>query len=121
MFVKKLTHCHEFTANDGCLIRELLHPSNDPVELPYSLAYAKITAHHHSYRHRLEQAEVYYILSGQGRMFVDEESKDVCEGDIVWIPPGSLQYLENRTSNDLCFLALVSPPWTEEDDIRITD
>jgi len=36
VFVKKTSECDAFVANDGCTIRELLHPKNDPVDLPYS-------------------------------------------------------------------------------------
>ena len=42
MFVKKTLDCGAFIANDGCTIRELLHPENDAVDLPYSLALATV-------------------------------------------------------------------------------
>jgi len=63
MFVKNLNACHEFTANDGCLIRELLHPKNDPVDPGYSLAVARVRAGERTLQHKLVQAEVYYIIS----------------------------------------------------------
>jgi len=42
VFVKNLDDCIEFLANDGCKIRELLHPANDHLALPYSIVIAKI-------------------------------------------------------------------------------
>ena len=42
MFVKKILDCDAFVANDGCTIRELLHPENDAIDLPYSLALATV-------------------------------------------------------------------------------
>jgi len=119
MFVKNISDCSEFTANDGCRIRELLHPKNDPVDLPCSLAHARLTPGNHSCRHRLKQTEVYYILKGQGMMHIGNDSREVSSGDIILIPAEAVQWIENSGDTDLIFLALVSPPWKNEDDERI--
>jgi quercetin dioxygenase-like cupin family protein len=108
MFVKSLRDCPALIANDGCRVFELLHEKNDPVDLPYSMAVAEVACGERSYRHRLEQAEVYYVLSGQGLMHIDEATRAVGEGDAVLIPAGAVQ-----------FLALVSPPWTADGDERL--
>lgn len=42
MFVKNLSDCEKFSANDGCDIQELLHPANDLVDIPYSIAIASV-------------------------------------------------------------------------------
>ena len=73
MFVKKNSACDAFVANDGCTIRELLHPKNDAIDLPYSLALATVDTGSKSYQHKLEQTEVYHILQGHGRMFIEKE------------------------------------------------
>ena len=116
MFVKNLNACHEFTANDGCLVRELLHPKNDPVDLGYSLAVARVHAGKRTWQHKLVQTEVYYILSGQGRMHIGNETREVSIGDVILIPPGAVQWIENTGNSELKFLAIVSPPWREQDD-----
>jgi len=54
VFVKKNPVCDAFVANDGCEIRELLHPMTDPVDLPYSRALATVEIGQQSYQHRLE-------------------------------------------------------------------
>ena len=119
MFVKKLVNCNQFTANDSCKIRELLHPKNDPVELPYSIALATVEQNQRSTPHKLEQDEVYYILQGFGHMHIDDETSIVKTGDIIFIPAFSVQWIENNADIDLNFLAIVSPPWTAEGDVRI--
>lgn len=119
MFVKNIGDCAEFIANDGCHIRELLHPDKDTVNLPYSIAHARVEPGKHSYRHYLKQDEVYYILEGHGRMHVDDEEQDVAAGDAIHIPAGAVQWIENTGAGILDFLALVNPPWTEADDIRL--
>lgn len=119
MFVKKLEACKEFIANDGCHIREVLHRKNDPLDLPYSLAVARVEAGRQTYRHRLRGTEVYYILSGRGTMHIDEESREVAANEAVVIPPGAVQWIENSGDEELCFIALVNPPWSEEGDERL--
>lgn len=80
MFVKNIDDCPEFTVNDGCQIREWLHPKNDDVDLPYSVAMASIAVGEKTYQHKLEQSEVYLITAGQGLMYVDDEEKAVKKG-----------------------------------------
>lgn len=119
MFIKNQKDCAEFTANDGCLLRELLHPKNDPVALPYSIAVACVETGKQTYKHKLAQTEVYYILSGTGCMHVDDETENVKPGDVILIPADSVQWLENTGTTELYFIAIVNPPWTEEEDQRL--
>ncbi len=119
MFIKNLNECEEFTANDGCRIRELLHPKNDPVNLPYSIAIATVDAAGRSYRHMLNLTEIYYILEGTGRMHIDNESAEVKEGDVIVIPAVASQWIENPDDKELVFAAIVSPPWNAMDDVRL--
>ncbi len=119
MFVKKLKDCNEFVANDGCRIREVLHPKNDPLQLPYSLAVARVEPGKQTYRHRLRETEIYYILSGTGHMHIDEESRKVAADEAVVIPSGAVQWIENIGAEELRFIAIVNPPWSEEGDERL--
>ena len=119
MFIKNLGDCKEYTANDGCRLRELLHPKNDPVDLPYSIAIARIEPGKQTYKHKLAHTEVYYILSGEGIMHVDKEVKNVQQGDVILVPRKAIQWLENTGTTVMQFIAIVNPPWTEQDDIRI--
>ena len=119
MFVKNINDCPEFTANDGCRIREWLHPKNNNIDLPYSVATATIGIGQQSYRHKLEQTEVYLITSGQGRMHIDAEELCVSAGDAVLIPSQATQWVENIGKELLHFIAIVNPPWSEEGDVRL--
>ena len=64
MLVSSTAECPPFIANDGCLIREVLHPAKTGVPLPYSLAVAEVAPGACTRRHRLAQDEVYYLLEG---------------------------------------------------------
>ena len=119
MFVKNIDTCSEFTANDGCRIREWVHPKNDKFDLPYSVAMAIVDVGQESYKHKLEQTEVYLITNGQGRMHIDDEEQIVNKGDAVVIPAQAIQWIENTGDEKLEFIALVNPPWTEDGDHRL--
>lgn len=119
MFVKNIDDCAEFTANDGCRIKEWLHPNNDAVELSYSVAMATVDVGEQSYKHTLEQIEVYLIIAGQGLMHIDDEEKEVKAGDAIYIEPQRVQWIENNDDIPLQFIALVNPPWSEDGDKRL--
>ncbi len=119
MLVKSEAECPSFVANDGCSIRELIHPRNDRIDAPFSLAIAEVARGASTYRHRLAQTEVYYILDGNGRVHVGDDARDVRAGDAVFIPPHALQWIDNTGAGTLRFAAIVAPPWRAEDDERM--
>ena len=116
MLVRRVNDCEEFIAGDDSLLRELLHPDKNNVEIRYSLAHAKIGPGRRTKAHRLKTAEVYYILQGHGRMHIDEEAAPVTAGCAVYIPPGSVQHIENAGADDLVFLCIVDPAWRPADE-----
>lgn len=118
VLIKRLSDCALITANDGCRLRELLHPRNDAVALPYSLAVACVAPGKRSYGHFLRQTEVYFVLTGHGSMHIGEEVAPMAVGDAIVIPAGQTQWIENAGDETLEFIAIVSPPWRAEDDIR---
>jgi len=119
VLIKHLGDCALITANDGCRLRELLHPRKDAVALPYSLAVAYVAPGKRSDPHFLRQTEVYFILTGHGLMHIGKEVEPVASGDAVAIPAGQTQWIENAGDETLEFVAIVSPPWRAEDDIRV--
>lgn len=116
MFIRDLKECEEFSAGDGCTLRELLHPDKMPLDLRYSLAHAIVRPGQTTAQHRLKTSEVYYILSGQGEMHIDDESELVGPGQAISIPPSALQFIKNTGPEDLVFLCIVDPAWRKEDE-----
>lgn len=52
-----------------------------------------------------EEDEIYYILSGRGRLRLDDEVIDIAGGQVIFIPAGCFHALDNRDSDeDLCIL-----------------
>ncbi len=116
MLVRPLYDCEEFVAGDRTLLRELLHPDKQPLDLRYSLAHATLPVGAISDPHALATSEVYYILAGSGEMHIDDESQLVGPGDAVYIPPNARQYIHSCGEEPLVFLAIVDPAWRVEDE-----
>jgi mannose-6-phosphate isomerase-like protein (cupin superfamily) len=55
--------------------------------------------------------EIYFVLSGEGEMSVDEETRHVRPGDATWIPAGSAHSLTNTSEQDLLILVVASSNW----------
>jgi mannose-6-phosphate isomerase-like protein (cupin superfamily) len=119
MLIKRVSSLPAFIANDGCLIREVLHPSHGDCRLDYSLALAEVAVGEATYRHWLEQSEVYFILEGEGDLHIGTETARVVAGDAAVIPPQLEQWIENVGQCTLRFLAICSPPWRANADHRL--
>jgi mannose-6-phosphate isomerase len=72
-------------------------------------------------RHRF-RAEHWFIVSGQGVITLDGESKTLLAGQSVDIAIGQLHRIENNASDDLVFIEVQSGTYFGEDDIeRVED
>ena len=117
METRRLSGCRQFVAGDGSVLREIMHPDKEPLAIRYSLAHATVPIGQKTIPHRLRSSEVYYILSGQGRMHIDQAMYDVGPDYTVYIQPGATQWIENTGQEDLRFLCVVDPAWRHEDEV----
>ena len=117
MLIKDLKDCQEFFAGDKTVLKELLHPDKQNIKIRYSLAHATVKPGKTSTPHTLKTSEVYYILEGEGKMHIDNESENIKAGQAIYIPPDSKQFIENIGKNDLKFLCIVDPAWRKEDEV----
>jgi len=117
MRIRKLKDINEIIANDSTILREILHPDRDyQFDGRYSLAHAKLEVGKESDKHILKSDEVYYILSGQGEMMINDKTAIVEAGDTIEIPPGAVQSIKNIGQTALDFLCIVDPAWQTEDE-----
>lgn len=117
MIKKNIASLAAFTAGDATTIREVFHPENDKLPLGYSLAEARLGPGASSYPHILEnQSELYLFVQGEAKVFVGEEVEKAEAGEMVWIPPGVKQYVENIGKVELVFYCIVNPPWEKSDE-----
>ncbi|MEO0162775.1 MAG: cupin domain-containing protein [candidate division WOR-3 bacterium] len=111
MLIKRLKNLKTFIAGDNSKLKEILNPRKENLELRYSLAYARVGKNKKTLKHRLKYSEVYFILKGIGVMHINNEEKCVKPGDTIYIPPGSIQFIENKGKTPLEFLCIVDPAW----------
>lgn len=102
---------NEFLTPERCHITELSNSDDDPA---VSIARARVEPGITTRWHRLrETAERYCILSGSGRVEIGElAARDVTVGDVVLIPPLCRQRITNTGTEDLVFLAICTPRYT---------
>ena len=114
---KTISDIQPFITTDGSLIREIFHPERHNLPISCSIAHATVKVGEATTPHTLKQSsEVYVILSGQGIMHINDEKQLLNPGDAVFIPAGSVQYIENFGYEDLKFLCIVDPCWKEDED-----
>jgi mannose-6-phosphate isomerase-like protein (cupin superfamily) len=102
-------------AADGSTVRELAHPSASTAT-GLSLAEATVPAggSTHLHLHRRSE-EIYWVVSGTGRMRLAEEERDIAPGDAVVIPPGAPHRLRADAGGELMVVCACAPPYSEED------
>ena len=119
MDVHNIDRVPAFTTKDGSEIRELLAYRNSSIRAQ-SLAEARIvpdgktTPHYHP---RTE--EIYYILTGHGRMQIGDELRHVGPGDAIAIPPGQVHQIINTGSVELKFLCCCAPGYEDSDTVLV--
>ncbi len=118
MLKRSIQDTPSFVAGDETLIREVLHPKNEAIPLPYSLAFATLATGKSSRPHILQtSSEVFVFTQGTGEIFVGEESTRVSTGDVVHVPMGAKQYIKNDSDGELKFWCIVAPSWSKKDEI----
>ncbi len=111
--IKKQNLKNEFYTSEKCYITEL---SNTPDDPDVSIARARVKPGVTTRWHRLKETfERYFVISGRGLVEVGEHApQEVTVGDIVLIPPMCCQRITNTGTDDLIFLAVCTPRFTQE-------
>ena len=93
-------------APDGSEIRRLVESARQASLVEVRLAAGAVSR---PIRHRTVE-EIWYILSGRGRVWHEGEVREVTPGDRVVIRTGvPFQFAAGQ--EELCFLCFTSPPW----------
>ena len=112
-----LGRLRSFVTLDGSSIRELAGPAWTPAR-NQSLAEATVPAGGETAEHyHPVSEEIYYFVSGHGRMRLGDEEESVAVGDCVVIPPGTPHKLWNGSSEPLVLLCCCSPAYSDEDTV----
>lgn len=110
----------EYFFAEGCFMTELLNSTDDP---HVSIARARLEPGKTTRWHFLrDTGERYVLLQGSGIVEIgDLPAQAVCVGDVVVIPPQIRQRITNTGANDLVFLAICSPRFTDSVYVDVED
>ena len=111
-FINSPKQGDEFYISERCFITEISNHEADP---DVSIARARVEPGVTTLWHRLKgTAERYVVISGKGLVEVgDLPARELRSGDMVFIPPMCRQRITNSGPEDLIFLAICSPRFTE--------
>jgi mannose-6-phosphate isomerase-like protein (cupin superfamily) len=111
--IKKQNLKNEFYMDEQCYVTEL---SNTPDDPDVSIVRARVEPGVTTRWHRLkETSERYFIISGRGLVEIGEQlPQEVSTGDIVLIPPMCRQRITNIGTDDLIFLAICTPRFSQD-------
>jgi mannose-6-phosphate isomerase-like protein (cupin superfamily) len=108
-----------FTTKDSSQIRELLAYRNSAIR-NQSLAEATIAVGTSTQEHyHPKSEEIYYILSGAGRMKIDGELRDVGPLDAIAIPPNARHKIRNIGDVPLVLLCCCAPGYEHDDTVLV--
>lgn len=119
MDVQNIEQVPAFVTKDGSEIRELLAHRNSAIR-NQSLAEARLEPGQQTAPHyHIRTEEIYYILTGEGRMEVGPETRLVKPGDAIAIPPGEVHTITNTGPGQLKFICCCAPGYEHEDTVLI--
>lgn len=112
-----LAELESFTTLDGSRIRELAGPAWTPARNQI-LAEATLPGGGETGEHYHPRAEeIYYFVSGAGRMRLGQGEGEVRAGDAVVIPPGTPHKLWNPGTQELVLLCCCAPAYAHDDTV----
>ncbi len=117
MDIKNLDTIPAFITKDGSEIRELLAYRNSRIR-NQSLAEARVPVGGSTQEHfHPRTEEIYYITHGRGKIRVENEEREVGEGDAIGILPGQKHKLWNTGPETLRLLCCCAPGYEHEDTV----
>jgi mannose-6-phosphate isomerase-like protein (cupin superfamily) len=115
--VSQLDEAAAFVTLDGSTIRELAGAVSIPTE-KQSLAEATVPVGRATDEHyHVESEELYFFLSGTGRLRVADEHREVRAGECVVIPPGAVHKLINTGEVPIRLLCCCAPAYSDADTV----
>jgi mannose-6-phosphate isomerase-like protein (cupin superfamily) len=106
-----------YQTKDTSVIREIIHPDQS-IARNQSLAEATVPpgatteAHYHP-----QSEEIYYVLSGEGLLRIEDDESPVWAGNAVVIAPKARHQIRNIGAVDLVFLCCCAPAYAHDDTV----
>ncbi|MFN7709431.1 MAG: cupin domain-containing protein [Holosporales bacterium] len=88
-------------------------------DVRFSFGIFTIAPHHSWPITKFSIAEVIYVLSGTARLTAGDESFDLKEGQVVYLPKNLPRSIENTSDVPFRFLDMVDPAWQPEFEVAL--
>lgn len=100
------------TIDDVCgVIRELYNSQN------LSISIATIVGRSVPHLHR-KMEEIYYVIKGRGKITIEDECREIKEGDLIPIPKNKFHFTETTQNRSIEVLVATSPKFDANDVIK---
>lgn len=117
MRIRRADATDPYVTRDGSTIREIAGPPSGTA-VNQSLAEATVPPGGETIEHlHRTSEEIYFFLSGRGRLRVGGDVAEVGPGDTVTIRPGIRHKLWNGGPDPLVLLCCSAPPYSHEDTV----
>jgi len=116
MIVKRTDDYEPFKSIDESEITEVIGMATTNTK-EVSLALAKIKPGFKTLNHYHNFVEIYMVVEGEGIMHLDDEIKDVSDGDNILILPKSWHFIENKGNQSLLIWCICTPAFTNGETI----
>jgi len=123
VIIKNINDCEDVYDLEGISLCEFFHPGriNQDLDVDYSIAYVVIAPGQSIGSHKINNAEVHYIIEGKEIIYINDEPIELEQGQIIYIPPKAKQSSKNIGDVDLKFFAINQPAWSEENEELINE
>ena len=88
----------------------LLQPG-EGAETNFLVTWVDVPAGASQMKHRHSPEQVYVVISGQGRMHVGDESREIGAGEMAHVPPDTEHYIVNTGDEIMTYLSAATPPF----------
>lgn len=95
------------------LLKVLLSPAMNEGLSEIAVGYSIVPPGSTSDRIGHVEGELFYVISGEGKMYVDGETKDIYPTATVWAPPHKVHQIINDSDQELKILWVLCPPGRE--------
>ena len=99
--------------DEARLLRVLLSPGLQGYDESIAAGFTILPPGSHSDLTGHEEGELFYVISGEGKIFVDGETKELYPTASVWTPPYKVHQLINDSDQELKILWILNPAGRE--------
>jgi mannose-6-phosphate isomerase-like protein (cupin superfamily) len=107
-----------YTRYGNISVGYLIHPTtvDGDLDIDYSFTHVIIDAGKSIEPHIMKNPEVYYVLEGEGVLYIEDVPFELSKGKLVHIPANSKQYTESTGDVDLVIFVIDQPAWAKENE-----